>query len=57
MVDVDEIARRCATAGLDLHAITSAGSYRSVGTTATGIYQPVVGDYDGNGVDDIVWYS
>jgi len=28
-----------------------------VGTTATGIYTPTVGDYDGNGVDDIVWYS
>lgn len=27
MVDVDEIARRCATAGLDLHAVTSAGAY------------------------------
>ena len=27
MIEVDEIARRCAASGLDLHAVTSAGAY------------------------------
>ena len=37
--------------------ITRAGGYRDTRRVINGTYQPLVGDYDGNGVEDIFWYS
>lgn len=33
------------------------GRVRSASMTVRGYYSPVVGDFDGDGVDDIFWYS
>lgn len=34
------------------------GNQKTSGSKASnGYYQPIIGDYDGNQLDDILWYS
>lgn len=37
--------------------VTTKGGLRFRSTPISGTYQPLVGDFDGNGIDDVLWYA